>query len=146
MSIFKEIKKMWDDAAPKGKNRIQCKVVRGTNRIFTKKFEMTIDEEGTVYINNVHKVKLINCVGSTEKQYLNKKSTGKKLLGAAGGGIVAGPFGAVIGALSIGNNGVQTKKDGYLTLTFLDSNNLTHKVTIEKDFGTEYFINKLYLN
>jgi hypothetical protein len=61
-----------------------CSVDRGHNHIFTKTFIISKTDNGDVYINSIHKVKIMSCDSYIESHIT--KSTTKKILGAATGG------------------------------------------------------------
>lgn len=118
------------DTSLKVIDTIDCKLERGENHIFTKYFTLNKTEDGEIYVNKKHKVKIITCSECNETQIV--KSTGKKLGGAAVGGLLTGGFGAVVGAMVVGNNKKETSKLNRLVVQ--DENDLIHEVIIHDSF------------
>lgn len=107
-------------------HKLCCKVYKGASHIFTNTFTLGIDKDGQVLVNMKHKVRIIACVDYVETE--NVKSFGKKVAGAAVGGILTGGVGAIVGAVAVGNNG--KKVSNYLKLVAVDENNYTHEVIL----------------
>lgn len=122
-------------------NKIYCEVVNGSNNIFTKRFSIKEekDENGMVLINGKHKVKIINCTQVNEVTI--GKSASKKLAGAATLGVLTGGFGAVVGAIAVGNNKKKTTK--YNKLIAVDEDGYTHEVILKHVPFQSFQINTL---
>lgn len=133
MSFFKNLKKNVEclkDVKVSDKDQIgktYYKVVKGEGSIFTKRFSLSQDRGAQVYVNGIHKVDIIDCVEYHETETI--KSAGKKVAGGAAGGLVAGPAGAIVGALAFGNNKKKVSK--YSKLIAVDENGHRHEVIID---------------
>lgn len=123
------------------KNTISFIVAKGYNHIFTRKFTLSNNEEGEVFVNKKHKVVIISCSEYHEDRY--EKSTGKKMGGALLGGAIAGGLGAVVGSIVVGNN--QKKTDKYNILVVKDENGNIHEILLKDAFLQLETINSLFI-
>ena len=73
-----------------------------SDNIFTKTFSLYETEDGKIFVNKKNEVILRGTGTRTVTRYT--KSTTKKVGGAVAGGLLAGGFGAIVGALALGNN------------------------------------------
>lgn len=116
--------------------KVFCSVYKGTNHIFTKKFVISRTENGDVYINSIHKVKIMSCEDYNES-YITKSAT-KKILGAATGGLLTGGFGAIVGALAVGNNKKINNK--FNKLVAIDEFGGIYEIILKNVFLQKYLI------
>ena len=121
-------------------DKVYCEVVSGANLIFTRRFSIgDRDEDGFVKVNRKHKVKILECSEINETQI--GKSASKKLAGAATLGLLTGGFGAIVGAMAVGNNKKRTKK--YNKLVAVDENGYVHEVILKHVAFQQFLLNDL---
>lgn len=148
MSVIKKIKKFFkeiDEGA--GVSQIWCKLESGENHIFTNRFLLVADKNGNHYLNfDRKKVRVHGYRGSNKVDYIQGKSVGKKLLGAAALGAITGGAGAIVGAVAFGNNKTKKIRTKYLVLSIeVIEEGVIYDVTIKHSTYIQYELDKYFL-